>query len=426
MKASAQTHDQFERPTSVGHDLARHTVAVVLAGGEGTRLDPLTRNVCKPALPFGGTYRCIDFSLSNCVNSGVRTIGVATRYKPDALLAHLWTHWNADAAGDELVVHAWRAEERARRCGACGTADAVYRNLGSICRSHDSLVLVLAGDHVYKMDYRPMLETHRARNAAVTIACIEAPIEDMLEFGVLSVGADGCVERLVEKPPYPSVVHRATGDKALASMGIYVFDAAFLRRVLAADAEQPASGHDFAADILPRLIEGGRVCSYAVRGVRETTRAYWRDIGTLRTYWSAHMELLGPAPLFTFDDPVWPIGRAAAPPRIVFSRVTTAEGGSIEDSIVPASCNVAGTVLNSVLSDDVVVARDARVTGTVVLPGAVIAAGSRLRGVIVDAGQRVAANTVIESCEPSGPPPVLSQHHLTAGGARDERSIELD
>jgi glucose-1-phosphate adenylyltransferase len=391
-------------------NVAERTTAVVLAGGKGTRLDPLTRKTCKPALPFGGTFRCIDFSLSNCVNSGVRTIGVATQYEPDTLLAHLWSHWNSTAVGDAATVHAWRAEERAARFGYCGTADAVYRNLASIPRSANALVLVLAGDHVYKMDYRAMLEAHCARNAAVTIGCVPVPMADARHFGVVAVGDDGRIERFVEKPRSPADLPSARNDEVLASMGIYVFDAAFLARILQIDAARAESGHDFGSDILPRLIKGGRAYSYAFRGDDGTASAYWRDIGTLDGYWRAHMELLGPRPLMNLADPSWPIGRVAAVPRVILAPTTTAAGGTVEDSIVPATCNVAGHVQRCVLSEDVEIARGARVAETVVLPGAVIGAGSRLRGVIVDAGYRVPEGTVIERYSGVGEPPILSAH----------------
>lgn len=397
-------------------DVANRTVAVVLAGGKGTRLDPLTRRICKPALPFGGAFRCIDFSLSNCVNSGIRSIGVATQYEPDALLGHLWSHWNSMAVGDAAVVHAWRAEERAARFGYCGTADAVYRNLSSIRDLEDKLVLVLAGDHVYKMDYRPMLEAHRSRNAAVTIGCVRASAEDARHFGVLAVGGDGRIERFVEKPRSLAGVPRASDGGVLVSMGIYVFDGAFLAQILHLDAAEPDSGHDFGADILPRLIDGGRAYSYALRGWG-TSPAYWRDIGTLGAYWRAHMDLLGPAPLLTLDDPGWPIGRLAAAPRVV-SAAATAAGGTVEDSLVSAACSIGGHVVRCVLAEGAEVARGARVAASVVLPGAVIGAGSRLEGVIVDSGYRVPEGTVIERYAGCGEPPVLSAHHDEAAAAR--------
>jgi glucose-1-phosphate adenylyltransferase len=402
---------------SVTDNVVERTVAVVLAGGKGTRLDPLTRNICKPALPFGAAFRCIDFSLSNCVNSGLRTIGVATQHQPDALLAHLWSRWNSLAVGADTVIHAWRAEERAARFGYCGTADAVYRNLTSIRNLDRSLVLVLAGDHVYKMDYRPMLETHCARKAAVTIGCVAASVEDSRHFGVLAVGDDGRIERFVEKPRCLTEVPRARGDDVLVSMGIYVFDGALLARALGADATMPQSGHDFGADILPGLIDGGRAYAYELRAAGGATRGYWRDIGTLDAYWRAHMELLGAAPLLTLDDPHWPLGRAAAAAHVV-SASAAAGGGTLEDSIVSAECKIAGRVLRSVLSDAVDVGRGARVTESVVLPGAVIGAGSRLRGVIVDAGYRVPEGTVIERHAETGEPPVLRPPITTRFGTR--------
>jgi glucose-1-phosphate adenylyltransferase len=390
------------------NNAAERTTAVVLAGGKGTRLAPLTNKICKPALPFGGSFRCIDFALSNCVNSGVRTIGVATQHEPDALLAHLWSRWNSAAVGDTVVVHAWRAEERAALFGYCGTADAVYRNLASIPRSKDSLVLVLAGDHIYKMDYRPMLEAHCARNAAVTIGCIDVPVGDARHLGVVAVGDDGRIERFVEKPGTLADVPRAAADEVRASMGIYVFDTAFLARILHIDAANPASSHDFSCDILPRLIGGGRAYSYAFREAGGPGAAYWRDIGTLRAYWRAQMDLLGPTPLLTLDDPRWPLGRGVAPPRAIVTAEATASGGTVENSIVSATATVAGQVSRSVVCDEVEIGRGAKVTESVLLPGAMVGAGSRLHGVIVDAGYRVAEGAIVEQCFGVGEPPVLS------------------
>ncbi|RPI63796.1 MAG: glucose-1-phosphate adenylyltransferase, partial [Lysobacterales bacterium] len=193
--------------------------------------------------------------------------------------------------------------------------------------------------------------------------------------------------------------------------GIYVFDAAFLARTVAIDAARPESGHDFAADVLPRLIDSGRVFAHAFRAENGSARAYWRDIGTLRAYWQAHMDLLGPAPLLRLDDPRWPIGRVALAPQILSPSTTTADGGTIEDSLISTRCTIAGHVLRSVLSDAVEVEPGADVTESVVLPGAVIGANSRLRGVIVDTGYRVAEGIVIEQCAETGELPVLSTHH---------------
>jgi glucose-1-phosphate adenylyltransferase len=234
----------------------------------------------------------------------------------------------------------------------------------------------------------------------------------------VAAGDDGRIERFVEKPRSPTDMPRASNDGVLASMGIYVFGAAFLEQILHIDASQPQSGHDFGSDILARLIEGGGAYSYAFRAAGSgTAPGYWRDIGTLNAYWRAHMELLGPTPLMTLDDLSWPVGRVAAAPQVILAPTTTAAGGTIEDSVVSAKCNVAGHVQRSVLSDDVEIARGARVAETVVLPGGVIGAGSRLRGVIVDAGYRVPEGTVIERYSGVGEPPVLSAHGEKA--ARD-------
>jgi glucose-1-phosphate adenylyltransferase len=381
-------------------------LAVVLAGGNGTRLDPLTRDICKPALPFGGAFRSIDFSLSNCANSGVCAVGVATQYKPDVLLRHLAGEWNR-APGDGPVIVPWRAEERAPGTGYRGTADAVYRNLDRIESFGAELVLVLAGDHVYKMDYRPMLEEHCARGADITIGCIDVPIADARHFGVMAVDAAGRVERFVEKPQ--SAAELPTAGLALvpASMGIYVFSAAFLRRALTADAASGASRHDFGNDILPKHIGSGRVFAHAFRGPDGGAPGYWRDIGTLEAYWRAHMDLLGPAPALSLDDAGWPIYRAAAAaPRAIFAPIATTRGGRIRDSLVSGGCNVAGDVRHSVLFTGAELERGATVVDSVVLPGARIGAGSRLRGVIVGAGYQVPAGAIVERA-PGAAPPVL-------------------
>jgi glucose-1-phosphate adenylyltransferase len=384
-------------------------LAVVLAGGNGTRLDPLTRHVCKPALPFGGSFRCIDFSLANCANSGIPTVGVATQYKPAALLAHLARAWNG-APGVGPVVVPWHADARN---GYRGTADAVYRNLERIAALGPELVLILAGDHVYKMDYRPMLEEHRARRADVTIGCVEVPLADARHFGVLTVDERGRIERFVEKPQSPAEVPGVRRDTVLASMGIYVFDAGFLRRVLTADAAAPGSRHDFGHDVLPKLIRDSRVFSHAFRDGAGSA-GYWRDIGTLHAYWRAHMDLLEAAPPLSLDDAAWPISRAAASPRAIAAGPVTARGGKARHSLLGADCGIAGQLLRSVAFDGVEVGRGATVVESVVLPRARIGAGSRLRGVIVGEGYLVPEGTVLERDAYLDGPLVLSAGYSEA------------
>lgn len=392
---------------------ADDTIAVVLAGGKGTRLDPLTRHICKPALPFGGAFRSIDFTLSNCANSGVRKIGVATQYKPAVLLSHLTRAWSGAAeTGPEVV--AWRADELAPDTGYRGTADAVYRNLERIRSDGARLVLVLAGDHVYKMDYRPMLETHCARGADVTVGCLRVPVEDARHFGVLAVGDDGRIERFVEKPQTVAELPGPADDAVLASMGIYVFDADFLERVLVVDANAAESRHDFGGDILPSLIGRARVFAHAFGGADRAAAPYWRDIGTLRGYWQAHMDLLGARPALEIDDASWPIATAGPPPRKIASAIATARGGTIEQSLIGPGCGVAGRVRRSVLFEGSEIGRGAAVVDSVVLPGARVGAGSRLKGVIVDAGCRVPEGAVIEH-DGSRADPIV----LTADGPRE-------
>jgi glucose-1-phosphate adenylyltransferase len=400
----------------IATDLADSTVAVVLAGGNGTRLDPLTRHVCKPALPFGGGFRSIDFTLSNCVNSGVRTIGVATQYKPAALLAHIEDAWNRTR---RYAVIPWRAEEHAPTTGYRGTADAVYRNLERLDELDPRLVLVLAGDHVYKMDYRPMLAEHCARGADVTVGCIRVPVEDARHFGVLTLANGGRIERFVEKPRSRAELPHADADGVLASMGIYVFSADFLERVLTIDAGTAESRHDFGADILPKLVGNARVFGHVFRSSDASPAPYWRDIGTLQAYWQAHMDLLGPTPSATVDDSAWPICSVANTPRVVRSMAVTPRGGSIENSIVGAGSSVAGRARRCVLSNGVEIGRGADVAECVVLPGARIGAGSRLRGVIVDAGCHVPAGAVLERASGAAEPPVFA----TAAGRAAEYAL---
>lgn len=394
-ESTSQQNESGELAMEHSNALAADTLAVVLAGGRGTRLDPLTRHICKPALPFGGGPRSIDFALANCVNSGVRVVGVPTQYEPETLLAHLDTAWGSAALGGRAVLEPWRAEANAPDIGYVGTADAAYRNLDRIAEFGRSLVLVLAGDHVYHMDYRPMLERHRAEGAAVTIGCIAVPPEDARHFGVLSCKPDGRIDHFVEKPRTAAEIPAGCDGRVWASMGIYVFDADFLANILTADALDSASHHDFGADILPRLIDRARAIAHPFTQPGGE-RGYWRDIGTLEAYWRAHMELLGESPAFTVDDPSWPIGGRAPAPRKIGAAVATAGGGTAEDSLVTREAAIAGRVARSVLFENVEIARGAQVTDSVVLPGASVGAGCRLRGVIVDRDHRVPPGTRCE------------------------------
>jgi glucose-1-phosphate adenylyltransferase len=388
--------EQTRPPIGATTALVDDTVAIILAGGKGTRLRPLTREICKPALPFGATYRSIDFSLSNCVNSGIRRIGVATHHKPKALLDHLERAWGDVGDDPQHFIAAWPAETRAPGLGYSGTADAVYRNLPIIEDLECRLVLILAGDHVYQMDYRPMLEQHCERGAAVTIGCVEVPTEDAHQFGVLTIDDHGRIDRFVEKPKTRAEVPEAHRDHVLASMGIYVFDADLLGRALRLDALARASKHDFGGDVLPRLIRAGDAFAFPFRGPDGVKPAYWRDIGTIEAYWRAHMELLGRTPSVRLDDSDWPLLPAAGrAPSMLAERFAAAWPGA-GGSLIAGACTVSGTVRRSVVFDGAEIRRGAEVTDAVILPGAVVEAGCRLRGVIVDSGCHVAEGTVID------------------------------
>jgi glucose-1-phosphate adenylyltransferase len=386
-------------------DLADDTLGVILAGGTGTRLEPLTRRICKPALPFGASFRSIDFSLSNCLNSGIRTIGVPVQYKPDALVQHLRDVWR-DSAPD-CVVTPWLSEVRAPRIGYRGTADAVYRNLPAIEDLDRRLTLVLAGDHVYKMDYRPMLERHRSSGAAVTIGCVEVPVKEARHFGIAALDRDDRIEGFVEKPRTRAELPRDAGSTVLASMGIYVFDTEYLARVVTTDAFADHSHHDFGIDILPRIVAEGGAIAYPLRAKAHSRPVYWRDIGTLGAFWRAHMELLGPSPLLELDDARWPLVTHEPAARAVTSRCGTPAAGTVEDSLVAEDSAIAGDVRRSVVFRGVEIGPGSAIADAVILPGARIGAGCRLRGVIVDADCVVHAGTVVErghgSAEPFEP-----------------------
>ena len=377
-------------------NLTQDAVAVVLAGGKGTRLDPLTRRTCKPALPFGAAYRSIDFSLANCVHSGIRQIGVATQYEPQELHDHLEDVWGSSAfRARGFRISAWSSALADEAC-YFGTADAVYRNLDRIERLDERIVLVLAGDHVYRMDYRPLLAQHCRRGAGVTIGCVEVPVSLAHRFGIASVGASNRIEAFVEKPQTAAATPGQHRGRVLASMGIYAFDGAILRQILAADARAAGSRHDFGGDVLPQLIGDGRAFAYEFRTPCGETPEYWRDIGTLDAYWQAHMELLGPSPRLRLDSADWALPATLGTPMLINGRTATAEGGRLENSLVTSDCSISGSVRTSVIFSGVDIRSRARVADSVILPGAVIGEACRLRGVIVDSNCRVRPGTVID------------------------------
>jgi len=368
--------------------LARNTYAMVLAGGRGTRLKELTDWRCKPAVPFGGKYRIIDFTLSNCVNSGVRRIGVATQYKSYSLLRHLQRGWSFLDGRIGEHVDILPAQQQVAENWYRGTADAVFQNLNVLRTEDCRYVLVLSGDHVYKMDYGPLLEEHVAREADATAVCVEVPLGEAGGFGVMGVDDAGRITRFDEKPAAPQPMPGWT-DRALASMGVYVFNADFLYEQLIRDADDPRSSHDFGKDVLPYII--GRYRVFAHRFAESCVdmpsgKPYWRDVGTLDAYWEANMELAKVTPelnLYDRDWPVWTYQEQLPPAKFVFDE----EGrrGAAVDSMVSGGCIVSGaTVRRSVLFSNVQVREGAVLEDCVVLPDVVVGPGVQLRRAIVD------------------------------------------
>jgi glucose-1-phosphate adenylyltransferase len=373
-------------PTALSYE----TLALVMAGGSGTRLRELTRWHAKPALPFGGQYRNIDFPLSNCLNSGIRHNGILTQYMAHSLIQHVHQGWSSAAAGMGEFVEVWPAQQRRGAGWYAGTADAVFQNLDLIERHAPARVLVLAGDHVYKMDYAAMLEAHVTGRAGVTVGTIEVPIEEASAFGVVGVDPKLRIVRFDEKPSKPTSLPHDPA-RALASMGIYVFERDVLVDCLEKDARNSASSHDFGHDLLPSLVDRCRVRSFALRNGPAGRPAYWRDVGNVDSYWAAHMDLLDERPSLVLHDPSWPLRthlRQSAPPRFTGA-------GSARCSIVSGGCVVEGEVERSVLSTDCRVHTRARIEQTVVLPGAEIGRGCRIRRAVIDGGCCIPPGTVI-------------------------------
>ncbi len=383
-RAGNQPPQKFEL-----RNLANDTLAIVLAGGRGSRLAELTDWRAKPAVPFGGKFRIIDFTLSNCVNSGIRRIGVCTQYKAQSLIRHLQRGWSFLEGRFEEFVELLPAQQRVTADWYRGTADAVYQNIDILRRHKRKYVLVLAGDHVYKMDYTRMLADHVVSGAAMTVACVEAPLADANQFGVMTVDANWRVSAFEEKPARPAPMP-GRPDRVLASMGVYVFDEAFLYEQLIRDAGDSGSSHDFGRDLIPWLIGAGLpVHAHNFRdscvNVSNGT-PYWRDVGTLDAYWEANMELTRVVPdlnLYDNDWPIWSYQEQLPPAKFVFD--DDGRRGMAVDSLVSGGCIISGSkVRRSVLFSNVRVQDFCDIEGCVILPNVEIGNNVTLRRAIVD------------------------------------------
>jgi glucose-1-phosphate adenylyltransferase len=379
----------------------RGTLALVLAGGRGSRLRNLTDNDAKPAVPFGGKFRIIDFPLSNCVNSGIRRIAVPTQYKAHTLIQHLQRGWGFFRAEINEFVELWPAQQQTlEESWYRGTADAVFQNLDLIRRHDPEYILILAGDHVYRQDYSKLLAYHIDKGADVTISCVEVPLAKASDFGVVAVDDDDSITGFLEKPANPP---HAPGnpDVAFASMGIYVFNARFLMKLLEDDAQNPESSRDFGKDIIPALINTNRVVAHRFNDscvlTPGATEPYWRDVGTVDAYWEANLDLTTITPELDLYDEEWPIWTyQLQKPAAKFVFDSDDRRGMAVDSVVSAGCVVSGaTVRRSLLFSCVRINSYALVEDTVVLPEADIGRHCRIHRAIIGAGCKVPEGLVV-------------------------------
>lgn len=375
--------------------LVRHTVAYVLAGGRGTRLGELTDWRSKPAVPFGGKFRIVDFTLSNCVNSGIRRVIIATQYKAQSLIRHIQRGWSFLDGRFNEFVELVPAQQRVTADWYKGTADAVFQNLDLLRNQQPEHVLILAGDHVYKMDYGKMLAEHVARKADMTVGCIEVPVaEAARQLGVMSVDENFRVNGFQEKPAEPRPIPGSDG-MALGSMGIYVFNAGFLYEQLIRDADDRKSGHDFGHDLIPYLIDRGyRVYAHRLADScvqRVEGRTYWRDVGTVDAYWEANLELTRVSPdldLYDQDWPIWTYQEQLPPAKFIFD--DEGRRGAAIDSMVSGGCIISGsTIRRTLLFSSVRINSYCTIEDSVILPEVEVGRRAILKRVVVDKNCRI-------------------------------------
>ena len=376
--------------------LTRGTLAIIMAGGRGERLKQLTEDRCKPATPFGGKFRIIDFVLSNCLNSGIRQISVLTQYKAHSLIQHIGRGWGFLRGEFGEFIEIIPAQQRLGQEWYRGTADSLWQNM-ELIRAHRPLhVLVLAGDHIYKMDYGPMIGFHVEKEADITIGVVEVPLDRAREFGVLAVDETNHVLGFQEKPRDPQAVP-GRPDVALASMGIYVFNPRLLERLLRADAENPDSHHDFGKDIVPDAIGKLRVYAYPFEDVRTKAQNYWRDVGTVDAYYEANQELVRVSPELNIYDEQWPIWtyqEQLPPAKFVFD--DDDRRGCAIDSMVSGGCIISGSrVTNTLLFSSVRVHDYSSIERSVILPGVRIGEHCTIRNAVIDEGAVVPDGTQI-------------------------------
>ena len=380
--------------------LPKRAMALILAGGRGSRLKQLTDTRCKPAVYFGGHFRIIDFVLSNCMNSGLRRIGVLTQYKSHSLLRHLQRGWNFLKSEMHEFVDLIPAQQRVdEEVWYRGTADAVYQSLDIIKSNKPEYVVILAGDHIYKMDYARMLADHALSGAGVTVGCIEVDRQEAKAFGVMAIDENKKVTSFVEKPEDPPAMP-GKPDRSLASMGIYIFTADYLYRMLDEDIALEGSSHDFGKDIIPKAVGEGQVVAHFFQDScvynSEKAPAYWRDVGTIDAYWEANIDLTATVPELNLYDRSWPIWtyQEQLPPAKFVHNEANRRGEAIESS-VSAGCILSGSVRNSLLFSNCRVHSYTQIHGAVLLPEVQVGRNVRLTKVVVDRGCRIPDGLVV-------------------------------
>jgi glucose-1-phosphate adenylyltransferase len=376
-----------------------NVLAILLAGGAGERLYPLTRDTAKPSVPFGGAYRIIDFTLSNCINSDVRRVFILTQYKALDLIRHVRDGWNILSAELGEYIEIIPPMKRVSEDWYQGTADAVFQNWQSIEAEAPSATLILSGDQIYKMNYHEMIDWHRQHRADVTIATIRVPPEEAFRFGVAEIADDYRMVGFEEKPQHGNPRRSRFDDSMVsASMGIYVFNTDVLLRALHDDAQDPNSSHDFGRDVIPRLLGTSRVVAYDFRDINAKQVRYWRDVGTLDAYYEANMDLVAVVPEFNLYDLKWPIRTRVTqqpPAKFVFAQEGRRMGVAV-DSVVAAGAIVSGgRVLHSILSPGVRVNSYCEVEYSILMPGVEIGRYSRIRRAIINTGVKVPDSSVI-------------------------------
>ncbi len=380
------------------HRITQQTLALILAGGQGSRLHELTKWRAKPAVPFGGKFRIIDFALSNCINSGIKRVGVITQYKSHSLVRHITRGWSGNREFGQSV-EILPASKRTGDDWYEGTADAVYQNLDIIRTHRAEQVLILGGDHIYKMDYGTMLSWHRETNADITVSCIEVATDEARgSFGVVQVDDRGRVIGFEEKPMEPAEIPGKPG-RVLASMGNYVFSTRFLYDRLIEDTDNPDSSHDFGKDIIPKAVGNCEIFAHTLggNGSKEDTHTYWRDVGTLDAYWDANIELVDFRPELDLYDKVWPIYTYQAQlPSAKFVHDTDTRRGMAVNCIVSGGCLISGASLRrSILFSNVHARSYSHIEESVVMPDVTIERNCTIRNAIIDTGCIIPPNTSI-------------------------------